>query len=111
MARRIPINPDQFRESDTKDFQTGYRNAWVDVEVPDHQPGEPTAIRAQAQELGPNRWNVRVVHGPHTEKDESGSYYKDVDRFPHEGSMATVKSKIRSAAKNQYKDLVRRRSS
>lgn len=95
------------RENLSTDYNTGYRSAWYDADIPDRLPHEPHGIRSQAREHGRNRWSVSVTHGPHEEKDESGSYYKSVGSYVHEGPLGEVKRKLKADVNEQW-DVLRR---
>ena len=101
--RKQPKPEGQFQES--KNYNTGYRTVYHEIEVPHPAPGEPHAIRAQATETSPNSWMVRVHHGPHAEKDAAGSYYKEVGTFTHTGPLGSIKGKLKSATGQQWKGL------
>jgi hypothetical protein len=101
--RKQPNPEGEFSES--KNYNTGYRTVYHEINVPGRQSGEPHAIRAQATETSPNQWMVKVVHGPHDERDLSGSYYKSVGDFSHSGSMSSLKSKLKSTTRDQWKGL------
>ena len=90
---------------------TGYRRQSYDLEVPDRLPHEPHNIRVQAHESGPNRWTIRAHHGPHEEKDESGSYYKGVGETQEfTGPAGKVKSMIMRRGHDEFRGLIKRRS-
>jgi hypothetical protein len=101
--RKQPRPEGRFQES--TDYNTGRRTVFHEIDVPNPAPGEPHAIRAQAHETSPNQWMVKVHHGPHAERDETGSYYKNVADFVHTGPLGSVKSKLRSATSQQWKGL------
>jgi hypothetical protein len=105
------LSTDQFavRMAETKDYSTGYRNIWAEADVPDRQSHEPHSVRSQARETGTNRWSVTVTHGPHEDKDESGSYYKHVGQYSHEGPVGQVRSKLRSDVKGEWRNIKQRR--
>jgi hypothetical protein len=98
--KRPPI---QAKES--KDYSTGYRVVTHDIEVPDRQPHEPLGLRAQARELSTNNWMVQVTHGPHEEKDESGSYYRHVNQMQFAGPIGQVRSTLNKAVSTEWKGL------
>ena len=101
--RKQPKPAGSFHES--KDYNTGKRSVYHEIEVPGRQSHEPHAIRAHARETSTNQWQVRVHHGPHAEKDESGSYYKHVDEFSHTGPLSSLKPKLKRSTSEQFKGL------
>ena len=101
--RKQPKPEGRFQES--TDYNTGKRTVFHEVEVPHPAPGEPHAIRAQATETSKNEWMVKVHHGPHAEKDDRGSYYKDQGTFSHSGPLGSLKSTLKRTTGQQFKDL------
>ena len=93
----------EFHES--TDYSTGRRTVFHEINVPNPTPGEPHAIRAQATETGKNQWSVKVHHGPHAERDPSGSYYKHVEQFTHEGPIGTLRNTLKRTTGQQFKGL------
>ena len=104
------LSPGQFGQTrESKDSKTGHRHIYHDVNVPDRQGSEPSAVRAKAQEISPNKWAVQVVHGPHAEKDPSGSYYKTTESLTHEGPAGSVKSLVKKRAEGDWKKIMKER--
>jgi hypothetical protein len=102
--QRKPAKPEgQFQQS--TDYNTGRRTVYHEIEVPHPAPGEPHAIRAQATETSPNEWMVKVHHGPHAERDASGSYYKDQGTFSHSGPLSSLKPTLKRTTGQQFKGL------
>ena len=93
------------RFQDSTDYNTGRRTVFHEIDVPHPAPGEPHAIRAQATETSPNEWLVKVHHGPHAERDESGSYYKDQGTFSHSGPLSSLKPRLKRTTGQQFKGL------
>jgi hypothetical protein len=93
------------RFQDSTNYNTGYRTVFHEIDVPHPAPGEPHAIRAQATETSKNQWMVKVTHGPHEERDPSGSYYKHVGEFSHEGPLSSMKGKLKRTTGQQFKGL------
>lgn len=84
----------------------GYRTVTHDIEVTDRLPHEPTGIRAQAREgPGNNRWTISVTHGPHEERDESGSYYKHISSTQFEGPLGKLKPILKRSVSEQWKQM------
>ena len=101
--RKQPKPEGEFRES--TDYNTGRRTVYHEIEVPSPGEGEPHAIRAQATETSKNEWMVKVHHGPHAERDPSGSYYKDMGTFSHSGPLGSLKSTLKRTTGQQFKGL------
>jgi hypothetical protein len=97
------------RTSESKDYHTGYRTITQDLDVPDRQPHEPYGIRAQAKETGTNQWSINVHHGPHEERDESGSYYRHISSDQFTGPLGKLKPQLRRAVSEQWKGVQRAR--
>jgi hypothetical protein len=104
------LSADQFSENWSKDYTTGYQRGHVDVSIPDALPHEPTAVRASAQQINGSSWRVSVTHGPHHEKDESGSYYKEVHSQMEQGvTMAKLKPTLKRLARDSATGLLNQR--
>lgn len=88
-----------------KDYATGRRTVTHDIDIEDRLPHEPAAVRAQAREHSTNAWNITVTHGPHAEKDESGSYYKHISNTQFAGPLGQVKSGLKRAATAEWKGI------
>ena len=99
--------PDQ--PSVSKDYNTGYRIVTHDFDVPERQSHEPTGIRAQAREVGTNAWSIRVVHGPHEERDEGGSYYRHISSDQFSGTLSKVKPILRRSVTQQWGEMKKAR--
>lgn len=84
------ISPKQFegRLSKSTDYHTGRVKTYFDVDIPDRQAHEPHNVRAMAEQIGTRTWSVHTVHGPHDEKDQTGSYYRSGERTTIEGKAA-----------------------
>lgn len=93
------------RLQESTDYSTGRRTVFHEIDVPHRQSHEPHSIRAQASETGKNQWLVKVTHGPHEERDESGSYYKHVAGFTHEGPIGSLRSALKRTTGQQFKGL------
>jgi len=93
------------RFQDGKDYNTGYRNVFHEIDIPGRQSHEPHSIRAHARETSPNQWLIKVTHGPHEERDPSGSYYKDAGTLTHTGPMGSVKSLLKRTTGQQFRGL------
>lgn len=100
----MALSPAQFERShESKDYGTGYRTVIHDIDVPGFEErGGPSGIRAKATETSTNRWSVKVVAGPHAERDETGSYYKELSSFSHEGPMGSAKTVTRRAGRTAW---------
>lgn len=95
----------EHRVQEGKDYNTGYRTVTHDIDIEDRLPHEPAGVRAQAREHGTNQWTINVTHGPHAEKDESGSYYKHISNTQFAGPLGQVKSGLKRAATEQWKGI------
>ena len=94
-------------------YDTGYRHQYYDYDVPDRLPHEPHNIRIEAKEHRPNSWTIRSTHGPHDERDESGSYYRsspDVETEVLEAPASKARSRIRSLGNAELRRLMQRRT-
>jgi hypothetical protein len=108
----MPRHPDQsnLSEQQSKDYNTGYHNIYADLNLTDRLPHEPHSIRAQAQQINRNDWIVRTTHGPHDERDTTGSYYRTVDtKVLHGVTPSKIKTHVRRAAKGAHNDLLKQR--
>ena len=106
------MHPDQanLSEQQSRDYNTGWANIYAEIPLSDRLPHEPHHIRAQAQQINGRDWMVRVVHGPHEERDETGSYYKTIDTSVLHGvSPAKMKTHVRRAVKGAHNELLRQR--
>lgn len=101
--RKQPKPKGDFQQS--TDYNTGRRTVYHEIEVPHRQDHEPHAIRAQATETSPNEWMVKVHHGPHAERDATGSYYKDMGTFSHSGPIGSLRSVLKRSTSEQFKGL------
>ena len=101
-------SPKQFGKlNESRGYDTGYRKHYYDLEVPDRLPHEPYNIRVDATETGTNRWTIRTTHGPHEERDPSGSYYKSVGESEQfEGPAGKVNTLIKKKGHDQFRNLV-----
>lgn len=97
------------RESWSKDYNTGYQRGFHEIEVPDRQPHEPMSVRAQARETSTKSWITEVVHGPHEQKDETGSYYRTLSSTQFQGTLSQVKALAKRSATASYRDLMKGR--
>lgn len=107
-------HPDQanLNEQEGRDYSTGRANIYAEVNLTDRLPHEPTAIRAQAQQVNSSDWIVRTTHGPHEERDETGSYYRTVNtEVMHGITPSKMKTHVRRAAKSAHSDLLKQRRS
>ncbi len=108
----MALHPDQAAVNvwDANDYNTG-RKKWIaDINVTDRVGSEPHSIRAQAEQINSRDWMVRVVHGPHEERDESGSYYRTVgSEMVHDATPAKMKTHVRRAAKSAHNDMLKQR--
>ena len=110
----MPRHPDQanINERQSSDYNTGRANVYADVNLTDRLPHEPHSIRAQAEQVNSSDWIVRVVHGPHAERDTTGSYYRTVDtEVMHGVTPSKMKTHVRRAVKGAHNDLLKQRSS
>lgn len=86
--------------SEGKDYSTGYRFVYFDIDL----PGDPVGLRAKAQETSINEWVITTFYGPYKERDSSGSYYESgpSESFsgPIAGARALVKRKAKEMAQN-----------
>jgi hypothetical protein len=108
----MPRHPDQdnLHEQAGKDYNTGRAKLYAEVNLTDRLPHEPTAIRAQAEQVNGSDWIVRTTHGPHAEKDATGSYYRTVNsEVMHGVTPAKMKTHVRRAAKGAHNDLLKQR--
>ena len=108
----MPRHPDQanLNEQAGKDYNTGRAKIYAEVNLTDRLPHEPTAIRAMAEQVNSSDWIVRTTHGPHEERDETGSYYRTVDtQVVHGSTPAKMKTHVRRAAKGAHNDLLKQR--
>ena len=105
-------HPDQanLSEQQSRDYNTGRHNIYAEIPLTDRLPHEPHHIRAQAQQVNSSDWIVRTVHGPHEERDETGSYYKTVNtEVMHGVTPSKMKTHVRRAAKGAHNDLLKQR--
>lgn len=93
------------RLSENTDYSTGRRTVSSDIDVPDRRPAEPHAIRVQAREHSTNQWSVSVVHGPHDEKDASGSYYRHMSQTQFSGPLGKLRPHLNKSANEAWKGL------
>lgn len=110
----MPRHPDQanLSEQQSRDYNTGRASIYAEVPLSDRLPHEPHHIRAHAQQVNSSDWLVRVVHGPHDERDTTGSYYKTVDtQVMHGLTPSKMKTHVRRAAKSAHNDLLKQRPS
>jgi hypothetical protein len=108
----MPRHPDQanLSEQQSRDYNTGRENIYAEIPLSDRLSHEPHHIRAQAQQINGRDWMVRVVHGPHEERDTTGSYYKTVDTTVlHDMTPSKIKTHVRRAVKGAHNDLLRQR--
>ena len=106
------IHPDQadLQVQASRNYNTGRHNIYADVNLTDRLEHEPHAVRAQAEQVNSRDWIVRVTHGPHAERDETGSYYKTVDsQVVHDATPAKMKTHVRRAVKGAHNDLLKQR--
>lgn len=106
------MHPDQadLDEQQSRNYNTGYHNIYAQIPLSDRLPHEPHSIRAQAEQINSRDWMVRVVHGPHDERDVSGSYYRTVDTQLMTGmTPSKIKTHVRRAVKGAHNDLLRQR--
>ena len=105
-------HPDQanLREEQGKDYNTGYQNIYAEIPLSDRLPHEPHHLRAQAQQINRNDWIVRTVHGPHDERNETGSYYETVNtEVMHGVTPSKMKTHVRRAVKGAHNELLKQR--
>jgi hypothetical protein len=108
----MPRHPDQdnLHEQQSKDYNTGRARVFAEVNLTDRQAHEPHAVRAQAEQVNSSDWLVRTTHGPHDEKDETGSFYRTVNtEVMHGITPAKMKTHVRRAAKSAHNDLLKQR--
>lgn len=104
------IRAKQGRLSEGKDYDTGYRKHFYEIEVDDRLPHEPSTVRFAAQEHGTNRWTLSGFRGPHEEKDERGSYYRDVGESETlEGPAGKINAELKTRTKGEYRRLMEER--
>lgn len=102
----VALNPHQFGNmKESTDYSTGRRMVTYDIDLPDRQPHEPLGVRSQAREISKNQWMVKTTHGPFEEKDESGSYYKDMGSADVKGPPSAVRSHVKRAAAESFRGL------
>lgn len=107
-------HPDQtnLNEQQSRNYNTGRANIYAEVNLTDRLPHEPTAIRAQAEQVNSSDWIVRTTHGPHEERDETGSYYRTVNtEVMHGVTPSKMKTHVRRAAKSAHNDMLKQRRS
>jgi hypothetical protein len=110
-SRRHP-DLDSLRVNESTDYNTGRGNIYADMDLSDRLPHEPHGIRAQAQQVNGRDWMVRVTHGPHEERDNTGSYYRSVASDIISGvTPSKVKTHVQRAVREAHKDLLRGRNS
>jgi hypothetical protein len=109
------LHPDleSLRENQSTDYNTGRQKIYADVNLTtDRLPHEPHSIRAMAEQVNGRDWMVRVVHGPHEERDKTGSYYNTVATDIISGvTPSKVKTHVRRAVKSAHSDLLKQRPS
>jgi len=106
------LHPDQanLNEQQSRNYTNGRASIYAEVNLTDRLPHEPTAIRAQAEQVNSSDWIVRTTHGPHEEKDPTGSYYRTVSsEVMHGVTPAKMKTHVRRAAKQAHSDLLKQR--
>ena len=104
------IRAKQGRLSEGKDYATGYRTHYYDMDVTDPLPHEPTGVRFSAREVRPNQWTMSGFRGPHADKDESGSYYCDVGSAETIAAPAgKVNAELKRRTKTEYQKLMEER--
>jgi len=108
----MPRHPDQanLNEQQSRNYNTGRANIYAEVNLTDRLAHEPHAVRAQAEQVNGSDWLVRTTHGPHADKDETGSYYRTVStEVIHGSTAAKMKTHVRRAAKGAHNDLLKQR--
>jgi|SRR5215467_13311716 len=99
----MPAPKPEHRAFESKQSGTGYRTVTHDIEIPDRQPHEPSSVRAQARETSTNSWLINVHHGPFEERDESGSYYRNISSDQFTGPIGQVRALMKKKATAEWK--------